>query len=393
LKVAIFCPNYPPSAEEGGISHYVRCLAHNLSNAGDNIFIIAGKEYCGSGEDGRIRVLRFPVKWNYRAVRQIFDQLRANNIEIINLQYSPVLYPEQFKLAWNYLTRNFVSTISFHTLWGGSKLNYLFAFNLLYTTNGVIATNSEVIYLLKKYFPFFLKKSHHIPIASNIKSTKPQKNQQKKIDAKFSIKPDEVILAYFGMAYPGKGMRLLFETAKILMCKYNLNFKLLVIGGGISDVPEYVEEKKSLARALGIYNRVIFTGRIASNEVSELLNASSVVLLPFTSGVSDRRGSLMAALSHKKAIVTTKPALEIDLFKNGENMVWPDQTHAENLADKVKLVLQNMVFRQRLENGAIALAQKYCWKDIAENTRNFFEILISNKKLPKYRPTGRKGSP
>ena len=68
------------------------------------------------------------------------EKLRFHQVEIINLQYSPVMYPDSFKIAWNKLARNFVSTVSFHTLWGGSKLNMLFAWRLLYTANGVIAT-------------------------------------------------------------------------------------------------------------------------------------------------------------------------------------------------------------------------------------------------------------
>ena len=96
----------------------------------------------------------------------------------------------------------------------------------------------------------------------------------------------------------------------------------------------------------------------------------------------------MAALAHNKAIVTTKPTLNIDLFKNGENMVWPEKASAENLAEKVKNVLQDPVFRRKLENGAKALALNYRWEDIAERTGKFFQALISNKRLSKCVPPG-----
>ena len=388
MKIGLICPNFPPTKLEGGISHFTGCLVRHLTELGDEVVIITGNGYRGPEIDAKVTVLKFAERWGHDVVRQMADQLKVRGIEAINLQYSPVMYPWPFKLAWNCLARNFISTVSLHTLWGGSKLNHLFAFKLLYTANGVIATNSEVAYLLRKYFPFFLKKTRHIPIGSNIKSKISQQSIQEKVKTKFSIKPGEMILSYFGMAYPGKGMELLFETANILKCKYNLDFKLLVIGGGISDVPEYIQEKRKLVSARGLSDNVIFTGRIASNEVSELLNASNLVVLPFASGVSDRRGSLMAALAHHKAIITTKPACTIDLFKNGENLVWPGQATAENLAELAKRVLQDTVFRQRLENGAKALTLNYDWEDIAAKTRQFFQELISNGSSSRSAPTG-----
>jgi glycosyltransferase involved in cell wall biosynthesis len=381
MKIALFCHNYPPSSKEGGVSHYTQIIARYLGELGNKIFVFTDEEYVGSHSDGNLRILKFSKKWSLETAKNIFANLKSLKVDIINLQYTPSMYTSGFKITWPYLTKGFPSTISFHTLWGGAKINYFFAFNLLCASNGLIATNSEVVYLLKKYFPIFLRKSCHIPIGSNIFPGLIKKYDREKIKKKYSIKLNESILAYFGMAYPGKGIHMLFETAKILMLKYKLHFKLFVIGGGISDASEYIQKQKKFVQKLGLSNNVFFTGRIESSEVSELLNVSDVVVLPFTSGVSDRRGSLIAALDHNKAIVTTKPSIAMDLFRNGENMIWPDQICAESFAVKVNDVLQDKFLRQRLENGAKDLARNYQWKDIAKKTDHFFQILISNKKF------------
>lgn len=372
MKIALFCPDYPPAVSEGGISHFSKCLGRHLYEAGNDVYIIAGKDYCGSGQDHKIRILQFPGQWNLNTMRRMAHQLRIHNIEVINLQYSPVMYPAQFKIAWNYLARRFVSTVSFHTLWGGSWLNKFFALNFLFTANGVIATNSEVIYLIKKYLPYFLYKTRYIPIGSNIQPKPVDPDDYHRIIAKYSISSAKPLLVYFGMFYPGKGIHMLCEAARLLLLKHNLDFKLLVIGGGIADLSEYIRQKKKLVQFFGLQDKVIFTGKIPTAEVSVLLNASRMVVLPFVAGVSDRRGSLMAALAHHKAVVTTKPALPIDGFKNRENLIWPDEADAVNLAETIRQVFDNPILREKLEKGATSLSRNYLWSDIASKTQQFF---------------------
>ena len=62
-------------------------------------------------------------------------------------------------------------------------------------------------------------------------------------------------------------------------------------------------------------------------------------------------------------------------------MVWADRASAENIAEKVKHVLQDSIFRRKLEDGAEALAWNYRWEDIAVRTEKFFQTMILSKKL------------
>jgi len=380
MRIGIVCQEYPPAVAEGGISHYTQCLVNNLSKTGDEIVIITGDGYIGNGADGPISVLKFPGKFRRKTVSYVIEQFKALGVDIVNLQYSPVMYPALFKFAWRYLKKNFLATVSFHTLWGGSKINYLTAFSLLKSAHGIIATNSEIMYLLKKYLPCFQKKTRFIPIGSNIAPTH-NSEALNRLFVKYPLNPDSLVLAYFGMCYPGKGIDLLFESTRILLEHYKLNIQLLVIGGGISDVPEYVSEKRRLTATLGLENNVIWTGRIPAQEVSALLTRSHLVVLPYDSGVSDRRGSLMAALAHHKAIITTEPAVPVPFFRNGVNMVWPAANDPGSLAKTTFYVLYNDELRKKLERGAADLSRHYQWPKIAEQTQGFFMDIISKKNL------------
>jgi glycosyltransferase involved in cell wall biosynthesis len=288
------------------------------------------------------------------------------------------MYPNSFKFTWHHISTHFPSAVSFHTLWGGSKINHLFALGLMLSADKIIATNSEIIYLLKKHFPFFLSKTLRIPIGANIELSDDKGNYQA-IANKYFSDTHRFSLVFFGMSYPGKGMNLLFETMALLLERYQLDIQLLMVGGGISDLPEYVEEKKRLSSILGIEDKVVWTGRIPAAEVSVLLDGCDAVILPFEAGVSDRRGSLMAALAHHKPVVTTKPAIPMALFKNGQNMIWAEKNDAISLAKKISNILTNHDLRKKVENGAAELYQNFQWPEIARQYRDCFRKILNKK--------------
>ncbi len=375
LRVAILCPDYPPSSREGGISHYTQCLANHLSKRGVKIWIITNEEYSGNGFDGDIQVLKFADDWNRPVVKKMVTELRAKSIDMVNVQYSPSLYSTGFKLAWPYLSKQFISTVSFHTLWGGSKLNRWFALRLLQSADALVATNSEIIYLLENYLPSFLRKTYFIPISAGIEPSD-FPDPPNEIAAKYRIDRGRPLIAYFGMVYPGKGFDLLFQTLRVLLDQFRFDFQIAFIGGGVSDLPGYRDEQEKQGSKFGIGDRSVWTGKIPPAEVSALLSMSELVFLPFDSGVSDRRSSLWAALAHGKATVTTPPVVPIRYFQNGENMLWPLEVKPQTLAEAVYQVHSSSSLRRELEKGAQALASQFSWRQIAQDTDLVFRKIF-----------------
>ena len=89
MRIAIFCPNYPPASQEGGISHYTQRLAHNVQDIGQRVFIVTGDDYSGNGTDGDIRVMQYPGNWGRQTIRKMASELKSHGIDLVNLQYSP----------------------------------------------------------------------------------------------------------------------------------------------------------------------------------------------------------------------------------------------------------------------------------------------------------------
>jgi glycosyltransferase involved in cell wall biosynthesis len=81
------------------------------------------------------------------------------------------------------------------------------------------------------------------------------------------------------------------------------NAAFLLIGRDSPDLRGRV-----LARAPELHTRVHATGALAPADVSRYLSACDVMLQPYDDGVSTRRGSMMAALAHRRPVVTTAGA-------------------------------------------------------------------------------------
>jgi glycosyltransferase involved in cell wall biosynthesis len=375
MKIAVICPDYPPSAREGGVSHFVQILARHLTQLGEKVTVLTDGSYRGDGKDEAVDVITLAGPWDSRTTGDIVRLAKDESIEIVNLQYTPPMYSTAFKLSWRRVAARVPSVISFHTLWGGSKVNYLAALCLLATRSSIVATNSELVYLLDKRLPFFKGKTCTIPIGSNIPPS-PRPTDTDALRKKYALTVNVPIVSYFGMCYPGKGMDTLLLTAKTLASQDDLDFRLVLIGGGGSDVDHYLSEMRRLSDSHGVWDRVVWTGKIPAGEVSTLLSMTDVVLLPYEKGVSDRRGSLMAALAHGRAIVTSAPRIRFAFFRNQENMVWPMQYTPEAFAGEVLRVLRDDALRKRLEAGALRLSNYYQWTDIAERTRDWFRKTV-----------------
>ena len=144
--------------------------------------------------------------------------------------------------------------------------------------------------------------------------------------------------------------------------------RLLMAGGriGSSDPTNvaYAAHIDNLLAAFDLAERVVWTGYAPEDEVSGHLLAADALALPYRDGASPRRGSLMAALAHGRAVVSTSGANDPDL-RDGENirLVPPDDPTA--LASALAALWGDPAARARLEAGALALSERYAWPGIA----------------------------
>jgi glycosyltransferase involved in cell wall biosynthesis len=130
--------------------------------------------------------------------------------------------------------------------------------------------------------------SVHLPVASNIPPV-----PISRAEARSLLDLDDVLaVALFGRAHWSRSLGHA-ETAIAALAESLGTEKLAVLNLG-ADAPQ-----PTLPPGI----RLISPGRQDERQLSVGLTASDLVLLPFVDGVSTRRGTLMAALAHGRAVV------------------------------------------------------------------------------------------
>jgi glycosyltransferase involved in cell wall biosynthesis len=94
------------------------------------------------------------------------------------------------------------------------------------------------------------------------------------------------------------------------------------------------------------------TGTLDADDLSLHLSACDVMLQPCQDGVTTRRGSVMASLSHGRPIVTTTGRLTESLWRESQAVLLVPDGDIRAIADKTQRVLRDHKERERLSNAA-----------------------------------------
>jgi glycosyltransferase involved in cell wall biosynthesis len=167
-----------------------------------------------------------------------------------------------------------------------------------------------------------------IPIGSNIAVDPPAGYDRNAWRARLGITPAETLVAFFGLISPTKGLDVLLDALQRLPER----FRLLIVGGEAPAAQDraYAAELRARIAGTAWRGRVIITGQCPEQEVSAHLLAADLAALPFGDGASFRRGSLLAALTHGLAVVTTAPQNREPRTENREPKTKNQEPRTEN---------------------------------------------------------------
>lgn len=301
-----------------------------------------------------VEVTRIDGPWNHSTVATIKKLAERNKLDAVVLQYAPASYKTSFRIRWALARFVCQKMTAFHTLWG-QGIDRVIALFLLLGSHKIIATNSEIMAILERHIPFLLKRSYWIPIGSNIL-----------LSTRLNVANDQSppIVSYFGMIYPGKGLDLLIEVLEAVK-KAGYQFQFKVIGGGIIYHPTSHEEFLTKIRHARLGGVVDYLGLLPSEEVSQWLQASRFLFLPYEKGLSDRRGTFMAALAHGKPVLTAPPVVPLPFIKTGIHALWPEKADVSSYAELFIKLLTDDELLHKLQQGATGLSPCFTWERIA----------------------------
>jgi glycosyltransferase involved in cell wall biosynthesis len=284
-----------------------------------------------------------PDDWSASSVCEFARQLRKESYDVVHLQYPSIGY--RGSLFPHFLGLMKVADISVVTVHEYSALPLAQRMSTQLfrgTADSVIFCSRYEQSLYNRKVPNSGAPQIVIPIGSNVP------------EAAFAGLRDKTIV-YFGQIRPRKGIEEYIELArKSLASKREFSFHIL--GSAPKAHQKYLADLQQSAPGA-----IRWSFDLEFEEVSEILARSFAAYLPFPDGASERRGSMLAALSNGLPVVSTigeaTPGEMIPLFLPSTS-----SHEALSILDELVHVPEQ---HARLCATSKAHAARYAWSSIA----------------------------
>jgi glycosyltransferase involved in cell wall biosynthesis len=383
MRILEVTGEYPPM--QGGVGDFTRALARAFVAHGHEARVLTRflADALQHEVDTGIHIHRVMSQWGWETRRHIDAFLNLYPADVVNLQYQAAAYQMHpaVNLLPGALRKRIPTVVTFHDL----RVPYLFPkagplrwqaiLAMARGASACIVTNDEDLTTLKREG---IKQTYLAPIGSNIKPTLPAGFERDTWLRSQGIAPAQVLIGYFGFMNDSKGGDVLMQALALLRQR-GIDAAVLHIGGltGDSDPTNaaYADKLRKLGEAAGVWQHWHRTGFLDDSGVSSGFAACAAVALPYRDGASYRRGTLMAALAHGCAIVSTQPQTAIPLFRDGDNMRLVPADAPAALADALAAIVSDPVFAERLRAGALTLSREFNWDNIAAVTASVFSGL------------------
>lgn len=304
-------------------------------------------------------VFNIVQSWTIKDWKKIKDKIKDINPDVIHFEYPSVIYGRKIfpNLLPRLIRNSFSKTPLFVTVHEYHDASILGKRRTRLTLGGVknvIVTNSEDRTELSRIFKS--KIFSEIRVGSNIGNSKMSHSAVTSLKKQYNPK-DMKVITYFGFIDPSKGVQNLIEAVEKLPEDVSL-----IIATSFDPKNTYHQKLKRIIESSE--KDIHWTGYLKEAEISGIFSLSDLVVLPFDQPASLRRGSLIAAIMHGCAIITTGPCEE--LLEDGKNCSLLINNSPENIAQTVGPLLRHPAELAILRKGAITLQSKFDWNEIAK---------------------------
>ena len=376
MKIALVCPHFPPKL--CGVGDYSARLASELKKQGHNVAVWT----TASASSADVTVHTTPLPWNFSKLSRITKEISDFRPCVVLVQYTPQLYSPEWLGVYPTLPL-WIAGLRKKTgaaiILNAHEVNYPVEASLRGLALGipqftqflgmascadrVFFTYEHALKRASRWLPWRQDKFSWASVGSNIEP-KLNAGHAQKLRHEIGLSSDTKVLLHFGGAHPSRLFSHVFKAAQLIRDKYGHGNAALVFVGISSD-----KIKASLTSAgySDLASMAYGVGPLPSEKVSEWLQACDLVLAPFIDGVSTRRGSVMAAFEHGKAVVTTKE------WSSQGSVPWDQICAAVSARDEqtfAQAALSLLSSPERLqelgENGRAYYEKSFSWPLIAK---------------------------
>lgn len=189
-------------------------------------------------------------------------------------------------------------------------------------------------------------------------------------DVEFN-KTNNILL--FGRIAPYKGIDYLIQAARLVKKQ-------------IPDITVTIAGEGNFAKyraMIGSDNDFIVLNRyIDDNEVGELFQKASIVVLPYTQG--SQSSIISIAGSFRKPLVVTDVGCFSEMVENGKTGIIIPPKNQYALAEAIIMLMKDEKLRNTLgENAYRLIKDKFSWENIASNTIKVYKRAINDRRTDK----------
>lgn len=341
--------------------------------------VLTSDRYQGASEVGGVKTIQFARKWGLlNGFRLLFLCMKCE-FDIINVHHTPALYGFWFRVMLCIINIITPVVVSFHTLHGATLKTKIESVLLLMFCRGFISMNEEVTKILKNLWLTKRKEFTEIPIGSNVTPASDAIKDRIYAKSLFGIDADTLLIANFGLFYPGRGLETLCEACRLLK-KQTVNFVVFLLGAHREEDKEYITKIVHMIDQMGFKKEIRLTGFLDENMVSQHLYASDICVVPYDRGVSIRRTTLMAGLSHGLPTITTQPETPSKYIKDGQNMILVPPRDPSALMKTIMDLWKNPEQRAKLGEQALTLSVLFNWPSISQRTVDEYLRFLRRRK-------------
>ncbi len=387
MKILMLTWEYPPRIV-GGIARVVHDLSHRLIKDGHEVTVVTYKEGNTPDfeDDKGVKVYRIGnyminpnnfIDWimqmNFNLVAKANEIIaKEGNFDVIHAHDWLVAYAA--KTLKNSYGTPIVATIHATEAGRNSGIHdetqrYIndTEWMLTYEASEVIVNSNYMKNELQRLFGLPFEKINVVPNGVNL-------NLYSGIERDYEFRrqyaaDNEKIILFVGRLVYEKGIQHLIAAMPKILEKYH-DSKLVIAGKG-----GMIDELKAQVNAMGISNKVYFTGYLNSKQVVKMYKCADVAVFPSTYepfGIV----ALEGMLSSTPVVVSDVGGLN-EIVQHGENGMKSYAGNPNSLADSIISLLYDPALCMKVAKNAKAKVKaEYNWQKIAQDTHFAYQKAI-----------------
>jgi len=182
------------------------------------------------------------------------------------------------------------------------------------------------------------------------------------------MKPENKNLLYVGNAFPHKNLERLIQAFKIVLNqKPNLNLVL------VGEIDYFYQRLQKMVKKMGLEDKVIFTGRISPQELTNQYKNSLAYVFPSLTEGFGLPG--LEAMAENLPVVCSKANPLPEIY--GPAALYFDPENIQEIAKTILKIVSDENLRQDLKTKGKIQVEKYSWQKCAQQTLKVYQDVLN----------------